>query len=86
MYGAPEEIASDGGLQFQSLEYKQFLQHWGMNQCLSSAYFAQSNGHAESTVKTVKLVLMDNTDTTGQLDYDCTSHALLTHSEALTED
>ena len=65
MYGAPEEIASNGGPPFQSLEYKQFLQHWGINRHLSSAYDAQSNGHAESAVKTVKQVLMDNTDTTG---------------------
>ena len=67
-YGTPEEQSSDGGPPFQSQEYVQFLSNWGIHRCLSSVYYAQSNGRAEVAVKTAKCILLDNTDSAGRVD------------------
>ena len=85
-YGAPAELASDGGPPFQSLEYRQFLKDWGISQWLSSAYYPQSNGRAESAVKTAKRILLDNTDSSGRLDYDHTARAFMMHRNTPVQD
>ena len=78
-YGAPEELSSDGGPPFQSHEYARFLSNWGIRQHLSSAYFAQSNGHAELAVKTAKRILMNNMSSAGHLNRDSAARAFLNH-------
>ena len=85
-YGAPAELASDGGPPFQSLEYHQFLKDWGISQRLSSAYYPQSNGRAESAVKTAKRILLDNTDSSGRLDYDHTARAFMMYRNTPVQD
>ena len=57
-YGAPEEVLSDGGPSFDSLEYNSFSEDWGIKKCISSAHNPQSNGQAELAVKTAKRTLM----------------------------
>ena len=85
-YGAPEEQASDGEPPFQGMEYTQFLENWGIRQRLSSAHYAQSNGRAESAVKTAKRILLDSTDASGRLDCDCTARAFMTHRNTPVQD
>jgi transposase InsO family protein len=51
VYGAPVELATDGGQPFASHGVQQFLQDWGVKWRLSSAYYPQSNGRAELAVK-----------------------------------
>ena len=78
-YGAPEELASDGGPPFKSSEYDTFLRNWGVYKRQSSAYYPQSNGRAELAVKSAKRILSDNVDGSGRLNHDRVARALLVH-------
>ena len=78
-FGVPEEISFDGGPPFDSMELKQFLQDWGVQYRLSSAYFPQSNGRAEAAVKTMKRILTTNVSPSGSLDNNEVAKALLLH-------
>jgi hypothetical protein len=55
--GVPARIRTDGGLQFTSREMKDFFQRWGVTHAVSSPHYPQSNGHAESAVKTTKAII-----------------------------
>ena len=57
VYGIPQVLVSDNGPQFISKEFKLFTKNWGMLHELSSPYHPQSNGKAESAVKTVKSLM-----------------------------
>ena len=85
-YGVPDEIASDGGPPFQSYQYTQFLQTWGVKQRTSSAYYPQSNGHAELAVKMAKRILTTNIAMDGSLDTDSAARALLAHRNTPVQD
>ena len=76
-FGVPEEVANDGGPEYKSHEFGQFLKRWGVRLRTSSAYHAQSNGRAEVAVKSVKRALRDNTGPDGRLDTDTFARALL---------
>ena len=86
IYGAPQEQTSDAGPPFQSHEYQQFLKDWGIKQRLSSAYYPQSNGRAELAVKTAKRILLDNTNSAGQLQNDQTACAFMMHRNTPIQD
>ena len=77
IYGAPVELTTDGGQPFASHQVQQFLRQWGVKWHVSSAYYTQSNGRAEVTVKTAKRLLMDNIQYNGGLDSDKFAQALL---------
>ena len=68
-YGAPQILRNDGGPQFTSVEFKRFLENWGVEQVISSPHYAQSNGLAESAVKSMKRIIQKNTEN-GVLDID----------------
>ena len=55
--GVPIRVRCDGGPQFASFEFKQFLNRWGITMSPSSPYFPQSNGHAEAGVKAMKSLI-----------------------------
>ena len=76
-WGAPEQLSTDGGTNLVSGEMSAFLRRWGVTTRLSSAQYPQSNGRAEAAVKTAKRILRDNTGTSGSLDNDKVSLALL---------
>ena len=78
-YGVAEEAGTDGGPQFKSHEFKEFLNHWGVKHRLSSAHYPQSNGRAELAVKAAKRIIRDNTLPNGSLDSDKMARALLQH-------
>ena len=67
-YGLPETISSDGGPQFTSAEFQEFLKICDISHRRSSAYYPQSNGRAELAVKTAKRLLNNNTAPDGSLD------------------
>ena len=76
----PAEIASDGGLPFQSYDYKHFCQSWNIRRRLSSVYYPQSNGWAEAAVKSAKRILEGNIDPIlGILDTDAAARVIMTH-------
>ena len=79
MYGASEELATDGGLGYVAAKTQSFLKLWGCRHRLSSAYFPHSNLRAEQGVKLAKQLIRDNTDRSGSLDNDKFSRALLNY-------
>ena len=61
-WGVPLRIRSDGGPQYDSSEYREFLQAWGVNPPgLSTPTYAQSNGRAEAAVKAMKTLVQKAT-------------------------
>ena len=56
-YGCPTRLFSDGGRQFTAAETQEFLDRWGVRHRLSTAAYPQSNGLAESAVKSLKALL-----------------------------
>ena len=77
VYGAPENLFSDGGLPFQSQEFKQFIMRWKIKHTTSSALYPQGNGRAELAVKTAKRILTENVAADGSLNTDQVCRALL---------
>ena len=56
-YGWPDYIRTDGGPQYRA-EFSEFCKSNGIKHELSSAYNPESNGLAESAVKSMKLLLI----------------------------
>ena len=50
----PDVLWSDGGPQFTSSKFANFLVNWGTSHITSSPYYPQSNGQAEAAVKSMK--------------------------------
>ena len=72
--GAPNIIVSDGGLQYTSAEFKDFVKHWKIECRVSSPRNPQSNGMAEPCVQTMKASLIKTIEEGKDVDL-----ALLTH-------
>ena len=77
LFGAPRELASDGGTTFTSQTCQQFLRNWGICHRLSSVSFPHSNCRAELGVKTAKRLIRDNVGPHGSLDTDRFARALM---------
>ncbi|XP_059097959.1 uncharacterized protein K02A2.6-like [Tigriopus californicus] len=60
-YVIPQFICYDGGPQFRS-DFQDFCRDIHITHQLSSTYHPASNGHAESTVKSMKMLLQKHTD------------------------
>lgn len=56
--GIPDTVISDNGPQYASLEFQRFSQKWGFEHRTSSPGYPQSNGKAESAVKTAKRLML----------------------------
>ena len=56
-HGVPQEVISDSGPQFSSLDYSHFAAENGFVHTTSSPQYPQSNGEAERAVQTVKQFL-----------------------------
>ena len=78
-YGCAEEFTSDGGRQFESTEFSDFLIRWKCKQHITSAYNPHSNLLAESGVKSMKRLLRDNMSKGGGLDNDNFAIAIMTY-------
>ncbi len=85
-YGRPEQLDSDGGPQFQSQSFKDFLASWGVKHRLSSSYYPQSNGRAEVGVKTAKRLLRDNTGPLGSINNNKVACAVLQYHNTPLQD
>ena len=66
----PDEISTNCGPEFTAFVTQQFLKTWGVEHRVSSAYFSQSNGRAEDTVKAAKRLLIANASPNGNLNND----------------
>ena len=73
--GVPVRIRTDGGPQFSSGKFRQFLKRWGVNHAISTPHYPQSNGHAEAAVKAMKSLVAKST-VSGNIDSDefCEGH------------
>ena len=56
-YGIPDCVVSDNGPQFNSDAFTKFANTWDFEHCPSSPGHSQSNGKAESSVKTAKKLI-----------------------------
>ena len=74
--GVPEVLTSDGGPQFTSHRFAKFCEAWSVTHVRSSPHYPQSNGLAESAVKSMKR-LIQKTTRDGDLDVDSFQRALL---------
>lgn len=74
--GTPVKLRSDCGPQFCSHEFKQFLKRWGVLLIQSTPYYPQSNGLAESAVKSMKKLIITSTEN-GNIDSEEFLKALL---------
>ncbi|KAG1653254.1 hypothetical protein GQR58_025728 [Nymphon striatum] len=75
-HGIPLRMRSDGGRQFTSQQFQDFLHCYNIQHELSSAHYPQSNGHAESAVNAMK-TLTKKCWKNGQLDQDAFNIALM---------
>lgn len=53
-FGIPDEIVSDNGSQFTSMEFKNFISKYRIKQSLTAPGYPATNGAAENAVKTIK--------------------------------
>ena len=75
-YGAPDIIWSDQGPQFMSQTFQSFAKEWGFRHVTSSPTYPQSNGKAESAVKSMKRIIRGSW-TGHQLDQNKLARGLL---------
>ncbi|XP_065190755.1 uncharacterized protein LOC135821686 [Sycon ciliatum] len=57
----PRVLTTDGGPQFSSRRFADFCSRWQVDHSTSSPHFPQSNGHAESAAKAMKLLIAKTT-------------------------
>ena len=76
----PVRFRSDGGPQFASRQFNQFLKRWGVSGAPSSPHYHQSNGQAEAAVKAMKK-LIATTTVKGDLDDENFQRGLLEYLE-----
>ncbi|XP_050710137.1 uncharacterized protein LOC126994907 [Eriocheir sinensis] len=74
--GVPLRLRTDGGPQFTSSAFKQFLTRWGVRHTVTSPHYPQSNGHAEAAVKSMKHLIM-KVAPTGNIDCEDFDRGLL---------
>ena len=74
--GVPLRLRTDGGPQFASREFAGFLERWGVRHDMSTPHYPQSNGHAESAVKSIKHLIM-KVAPSGNLDCEAFDRGLL---------
>ena len=74
--GVPVRIRTDGGPQFTSSKFQQFLKKWGVTSTINIPHYPQSNGHAEAAVKVMKHLVAKSTEH-GSLDCDEFSSGLI---------
>ena len=69
-FGVPEEILSDGELEFSSISTKEFLKTWDFTNRIASSFYPKTNERAEVRVKQAKRLLRSNVTEQGSLDND----------------
>ena len=55
--GVPDKVWTDQGPQFTSTAFQECARQWGFEHVTSSPRYPQSNGKAEATVKSMKIII-----------------------------
>ena len=76
MLGVPVTLRTDGGPQFSGRYFSDFMHRWGVSHEMSSPHFPQSNGLAESAVKSLKHLVAKTTEN-GNIDDEKFDRGLL---------
>lgn len=66
-HGIPLKFYTDGALYYNSSNFKKFANDWCFQHVMSSPHFPQSNGLAESAVKTIKKIFKKALDSNEDL-------------------
>ena len=66
-FGIPDTITTDGGPEFTAHSTAEFLDSWGVQHRICSAYTPHSNNRAETGVKSMKRLMAGNTGPGGAL-------------------
>ncbi|XP_068222164.1 uncharacterized protein [Palaemon carinicauda] len=74
--GVPLRLRTDGGPQFASKDFQDFMMRWGVHHIMSSPHYPQSNGHAEASVKAIKHLIL-KTSPSGNIDCEEFDRGLL---------
>ena len=74
--GVPVRLRTDGGPQFTSRAFEDFLTRWGVQHVVTSPHYPQSNGHGEAAVKSIKHLIM-KVAPTGNIDSEDFDRGLL---------
>ncbi|XP_068235531.1 uncharacterized protein [Palaemon carinicauda] len=74
--GVPLRLRTDGGPQFASKDFQDFMMRWGVHHIMSSPHYPQSNGHAEASVKAIKHLIL-RTSPSGNIDCEEFDRGLL---------
>ena len=61
-YGVPDVVMSDNGPQYSAKEFEDFAKDWDFKHITSSPHYPQSNGMAESAVKSMKSIVKKSKD------------------------
>ena len=78
--GIAQAVWTDGGPEFASFQFRQFLRKWDVQHRTSSPHYPQSNGVAESGVKAVKRLLRRCWNAhRGRLDKEAWTRGVLQH-------
>ena len=67
-FGVPKQLTSDGGPAYTAAATNDFLKAWGVDHRISTAYNPHANLRAETAVKSMKRLIMDNVSASGSLD------------------
>ena len=79
-WGVAVNITTDGASVFTSTEVKDFLERWGVEHRVSSAYYPRANKRSEIALKSAKRLIMDNLGPNGSLNSeDRLARAILAH-------
>ena len=83
-FGWPTNVRTDGGPQFRSAEFHKFCSDAGVNVQTSSPYNAQSNGHAEAAVKTMKAIVVKCARTGTEIEGEVTHFRATPRSDGVS--
>ena len=78
-FGAPMEIATDGGTTYTAEVTQKFFSDWGVSHRLTSVANPHANARAELAVKQVKRMMTDNVSASGSLNEDAFQKAILAY-------
>ena len=70
-YVWPDEIMTDGGIQYSGKQFKEFTKNWGICHTMSSPHYPMSNGFIERHIRHVKPIIGRQSETVKTYSSHC---------------